>query len=182
MTAEPDVTGRTRFAAAAGAALALAAVLARPALADPVTGAVTSPTDDPGYASPLRAVPSIAGSFDHGGPGIATVSLSASRDNGIGASVTVDCGKPPSPSPVDCSSLNHVSFSWTPDLPYNGRYVLTAYATGKTDVTHRDAAPATLTVRFALAVPPAAPRGLSADPSGPDVVRTWTGNCEPDLI
>ena len=174
--------GRARIAAAAGAALALTLVLARPALADPVTGTVTAPADDPSYASPLRTGPIITGAFDHGGPGIATVSLSAARDNGIGTSVTVDCAKPPSPSPVDCSNLNHVTFSWTPDLPYNGHYILTAYATGKTDVTHRDAAPATLTVRFALAVPPAAPRALSARASGQDITLNWTGNCEPDLI
>src|SRR5947207_3023326 len=120
-------------AIAGGVALVVAVGLASPALADPVTGAVTSPGDDPSYASPLPTVPTITGSFDHGGPGIGTVSLSAARDNGIGASVTVDCAKPPSPSPVDCSELNHVTFSWTPDLSYNGRYVLTAYATGKTD-------------------------------------------------
>src|SRR5205085_7108384 len=54
-----------RIAAAAAVALALAVVLSRPALADPVTGAVTSPTDDASYESPLRAVPAVTGSFDH---------------------------------------------------------------------------------------------------------------------
>jgi len=145
--------------------------LAGPAAA---SSAFTSPSD----GQTLSSAPTVSGSVSMSQP-ITALALAADDGHGHGDTITLHCGDPG----ASCDSAGTtMTFSWTPNLAYNGNYTLTGRADGQATLVSQAATESLGPLHFGVAVAPIAPRNVSASVA-PSRVATvsWRPNPEPDV-
>lgn len=169
---------------ATSVALGLASV---PALADTPPASVSVTPSSPVAST---KTPTIAGHF---GPALGPInSFSVVLTRTGGQSITAGCDNVSFASADKSCTHNEVDFTWKPSLAYNGRYHLQGSATATyTDLGNAGCAltPCTwpnppASADFAMAFPPAAPKGLITEVSNASrtVNVSWARNTEPDMI
>lgn len=144
-------------------------------------GQVTVNLSRPAEGSTLSSAPAVQGDYSVQGDndhlaGVDTVQLTVAATGGQPASAsTTPCGQ------GACGTSG--TFSWTADVAYNGPYRVEVRVDWH-EVTASQEQSTTLSHRFDLAVPPAAPTGVKAayDASAHAVNVTWTRNREPDML
>ena len=165
---------RAAATAAAGLALLLPLVAAPPAQADAIRGGITGPDEG---ATLATSAPKLAASFAHSEGAIESVTLEVVSERGGDRQTRTEPG----------NGRSSVAVEWLPQLAYNGRYTLTATATG----THPDNLvegpqpppdPVQATRSFFLAAPPAVPTDVTAAEESGNVSLRWADNPEPDLV
>ena len=165
---------RAAATAAAGLALLLSLVAAPPAQADAIRGGITSPDEG---ATLATSAPNLAASFAHSEGAIESVTLEVVSERGGDRQTRTEPG----------DGRSSVAVEWLPQLAYNGRYTLTATATG----SHPDRLvegpqpppdPVHVTRTFFLAAPPVVPKDVTAAEASGSVSLRWADNPEPDLV
>ena len=168
-----------RAAAGAAAGLVVFAALAvvPPAHAEAIRGGITTPEEGTTLAT---STPKLSASFAHPDGSIDSVVLEVVSERSGDRQSRTEPG----------NGRSSVAVEWLPQLAYNGRYQLTATATGShpppsTPLGEQEPPPpAAQAVRtFFLAAPPVAPAEVkaTAESSGEVTVR-WDPNPEPDLV
>ena len=167
---------RVAALAAAGLAVLVPLLVAPAARAESIRGGVTSPEEG---ATLATSTPRLAASFAHSDGTIDGVTLDVVAERGDDRQSKSEPG----------NGRSSVAVEWVPQLAYNGRYTLTATATGShpppsTPLEDQDPPPpAAQAVRtFFLAAPPAVPADVTASESSGNITVRWTANTEPDLV
>ena len=170
------IARRAAALAVAGLSMLLTLVAVPSANAEAIRGGITSPEEN---ATLATSSPRLTASFAHPDGSIDGVVLEVvSERSGERQSHSEDGG-----------GRSSVAVEWTPQLAFNGRYQLTATATGShpppnTPLGQQEPPPPALqaTRTFFLAAPPAVPSGVSATESSGSITLRWTANTEPDLV
>lgn len=170
------IVRRAAALAVASLSVLVALISVAPARAEAIRGGITSPEEGARLAT---STPRLTGSFAHPDGSIDSVVLEVvSERSGDRQTLAEDGG-----------GRSSVALEWSPQLIHNGRYQMTATATGShpppnTPLGQQQPPPPTAqaTRTFLLAAPPAVPADVAASESGGVIDVRWTANGEPDLV